>query len=202
MKRHLVVLALAIAALACADAGTPVDPSDHPASMLSAGRTSGGADAARPAAAPGIPSSATLTFGRSGVGSPFPAPDGHDMSIHAYDKILPHVVNIRVGGTVTIDLAPLHAAAIYDVGTRPEDITLTDATLDDLPVPFPPGVLPNFVINDPTNRIALGPPPNPAGPGQWTTPAGTFDQPGRYLVICVIAPHFTLAKMYAYVNVH
>lgn len=186
-------LAAVLAALSCADGGTPLDPT---ADVKALG--AGSVDAARPVAPPGLPSTATLTFGRSGVGSPFPAPDGHDMSIHAYDKILPHVVNITVGGSVTINLGPLHAAAVYDVGTRPEDITLSDATLDDLPVP----PIPNFVINDPTNRVALGPAPDPFGPSSWTTPPGTFDEPGRYLVICVIMPHFAFAKMYAYVNVH
>ena len=88
------------------------------------------------------------------------------------------------------------------VGTRPEDITLSDATLDDLVVPLPPGVLPNFVINDPNNRVAVGPAINPVAPQSWTTPAGTFDTPGRYLVICQFLPHFADAKMYAYVNVH
>jgi hypothetical protein len=35
----------------------------------------------------------------------------------------------------------------------------------------------------------------------WTSPAGTFDQPGTYLVICAIVPHFVEAKMYAWVVV-
>ena len=84
-------------------------------------------------------------------------------------------------------------------GTKPGDITISDATLDDLDLA--PGVtLPNFVINDPNNRIADGPPPFFAG--SWTTPPGTFDDPGTYLVICKILPHFADAKMYAWVKVH
>jgi hypothetical protein len=155
-----------------------------------------------PVAKASLPQSATLTFGVVGVGSPFEPPSGHDASGHAYDKILPHVVNIAAGGRVTIDIGPFHAAAVYDDGTRPEDITISPATLDDLSVPFPPGVLPDFIINDPSNRIAASPPLNPVAPTTWTTPAGTFDTPGRYLVICTVLPHFAGAKMYAYVNVH
>ena len=64
-------------------------------------------------AAGGVPQSATLTFGQDGVGSPFPPPSGHDASGHAYDKILPHVVNIAAGGSVTINIGPFHAAAEY-----------------------------------------------------------------------------------------
>ena len=153
-------------------------------------------------AAGGLPQSATLTFGKDGVGSPFAPPSGHDASGHAYDKIVPHVVNIAAGGSVTINIGPFHAAAVYDDGTRPQDITISPATLDDLAVPFPPFVLTDFIINDPTNRIALGPPLNPGAPTTWTTPAGTFDTPGRYLVICTVLPHFAGSNMYAYVNVH
>jgi hypothetical protein len=35
----------------------------------------------------------------------------------------------------------------------------------------------------------------------WTSPAGTFDEPGKYLIVCTVVPHFTLAKMYAWVVV-
>jgi plastocyanin len=150
------------------------------------------------ATAVGLPSNAVVTFGRTGVGSPFPAPISHDNSIHSYDKILPQTVNILAGGSVTFEILPIHAVAIYDDGTKPSDITLSPATLDDLVLG--PVTLPDFVINDPANRIAQGPAPLFAG--SWTTPAGTFDDPGTYLVICTIRPHFVEAKMYAYVKVH
>jgi hypothetical protein len=35
----------------------------------------------------------------------------------------------------------------------------------------------------------------------WTTPPGTFDQPGTYLVICTTQVHFLFAKMYGWVIV-
>lgn len=145
----------------------------------------------------GLPSTAVVTFGRTGVGSPFDPPVGHDASGHSYDKILPHTVNIAAGGSVTFNLAPFHAVAIYDDGTQPGDVTISPATLDDLPVPF----IPDFIINDPTNRIALGPPLNPGAATTWTTPPGTFDEPGTYLVICAVLPHFASSRMYAFVKV-
>jgi len=198
MNRQFFALLSFAALLSCGEASTPVTP-------LSTGDATSGVSAKsdhNSGSANSAPSSATLTFGRSGVGSPFPAPSGHDASGHAYDKILPHVVNIAVGGSVTINMAPFHGAAVYDAGTRPEDITLSPALLNDLVVPFPPGVLTDFIINDPANRVALGPAVNPVAPVTWTTPPGTFDAPGKYLVICVVLPHFAGAKMYAYVNVH
>jgi hypothetical protein len=198
MNRSLFGLLSFVTLLSCGDASTPLT------TITTGDATSGlsARSASNAGSASSVPLSATLTFGRSGVGSPFPPPSGHDASGHAYDKILPHVVNIAAGGSVTINIGPFHAAAVYDAGTRPEDISLDPSVLDDLAVPFPPGVLPDFIINDPTNRIAQGPPLDPAAPVTWTTPAGTFDTPGRYLVICVVVPHFANAKMYAYVNVH
>lgn len=202
MIRRLLFLVPVFALLSCSDVNGPETPSASDDAAVGVSSHATGGASGNTAAPAGLSSTATLTFGRTGVGSPFPPPSGHDMSMHAYDKILPHVANITVGGSVDVTLGPLHGVAIYDVGTRPQNLTLTDATLDDLAVPFPPGVLPNFVINDPNNRVAVGPAINPVAPQTWSSPAGTFDAPGRYLVICTILPHFALAKMYAYVNVH
>ena len=197
MNRQVFALSSFVVLLSCGEASTSVTPRsiEDATSGVSARSADNGS-------ASSLPTSATLTFGRADVGSPFPPPSGHDASGHAYDKILPHVVNIAVGGSVTITMAPLHGAAVYDAGTRPGDISLSPALLDDLAVPFPPGVLTDFIIDDPTNRVALGPAVNPVGQVTWTTPPGTFDAPGKYLVICVVLPHFAGAKMYAYVNVH
>jgi hypothetical protein len=154
--------------------------------------------AAQNAAAPGQSPIADIDFGRTNTGTAFPAPSGHDRSFHSYDKISPRAVVIPVGGTVRMATGVFHQAAIYDVGTKPEDIVLSPATLDDINVPFPPGVLPDFVINYPTDRLALS--PVFFAPTTWTAPA-VFDRPGTYLIICTILPHFVEAKMYAYVIV-
>ena len=184
LKQLAGTIALGMLAVSCNDAATGVQKPLTDVSSFSA---------------VGLPSTAVVEFGRENVGSPFPPPDGHDASGHAYDKILPKTVNIAAGGSVTFNILPIHAVAVYDDGTKPGDITLSDATLDDLDLA--PGVtLPNFVINDPNNRIADGPAPLFAG--SWTTPPGTFDDPGTYLVICKILPHFADAKMYAWVKVH
>jgi len=36
---------------------------------------------------------------------------------------------------------------------------------------------------------------------EWTTPPGTFEEPGIYLVICTTLEHFEEAKMYGWVIV-
>jgi hypothetical protein len=142
---------------------------------------------------------ATVRFGLA-AGSPFPPDSGHDQSAHARDSLAPRTVVIARGGGVTYQIAPFHQPAIYRPGTTPADITLSDATLDDLAVPFPPFVLPNFIINDPAGRVALAPALQVA-PSTWTSPAGTFAQPGRYLVICTVLPHFAEFEMYGWVIV-
>lgn len=147
----------------------------------------------------GIPSQVTVEFGRDNVGSPFPPPDGHDASGHARDKMFPRTVVLASGGSVTFKMGTVHQVAVYSPGTEPSDIVISPATLEDVTMEF--GVfIPNFRINDPTNRIALGSPQS-LFPSEWTTPPGTFDQPGLYLVICTTVPHFAAANMYAWVRV-
>ncbi|MDH3244227.1 MAG: hypothetical protein OEM26_06400 [Saprospiraceae bacterium] len=148
----------------------------------------------------GVGSEAYVLFGDEDAGSPFPPPDGHDQSIHAKDKMVPRTVVISQGGKVHYQVAAFHQVAIYEPGTKPGDINLSPATLDDLVVPFPPGVLPDFIINDPNGRVALSLPLS-LGETEWTTPVGTFDEPGRYLVICTTLPHFAAADMFGWVIV-
>lgn len=150
-------------------------------------------------AAPGVagpPDEAYVQFGTD-QGSPFPPDSGHDRSFHAADKMVPRTVVISAGGTVTYDVSPFHQVAIYEPGTKPGDIELSDATLDDLVVPFPPFLIPGFIINDPDGRVGLSP-PLALAPFEWSF---TFDEPGRYLVICTTLPHFAEADMFGWVMV-
>jgi plastocyanin len=157
--------------------------------------------AASAAAVAAHATTAVISFGRDDVGSSFPPPSGHDRSFHAIDKIRPRTVNLAPGGTVTFQMGTLHQVAIYAPGTEPEDIDV-GSTIDlTAPPPAPPGtvIIPNFLINDPTNRLAQG--PFSFAPMDWDSPGGTFDTPGTYLIICNVVPHFTQAKMYAWVSV-
>lgn len=142
-----------------------------------------------------VPSHAEVEFGADHVGSPFP-PAQHDQSFHSFDKLRPQTVVIQRGGSVTYEVYPCHQPAVYSPGIGPDDI---DA---DMIVPNTPGCPPQR-IDDPDGRIALGPPQQPpsAEEMEWTTPPGTFDEPGRYLVICTTRVHFVEAKMYGWVIV-
>ena len=133
------------------------------------------------------PATATVRFGRPETGSPFPPAADHDHSSHARDNLVPRTVVIARGGSVTYQVRGFHQVAIYRPDTQPEDISVPASGL----------------INDPDGRVALGPPPPPP-PNRaldWTTPPGTFAEPGRYLVICAVRAHFLEDEMYGTVIV-
>jgi len=142
-------------------------------------------------------SAATLTaevqFGSDKVGSSFP-PAEHDNSFHAFDRLRPRTVVILRGGSVTYEVDECHQPAVYKPGTKPEDINTS------LTQPIGLEECPPDRINDPRNRLALAPPQSESE-SDWTTPSGTFDQPGVYLVICTTKVHFVFAQMYGWVIV-
>ena len=141
-----------------------------------------------PAVLAGPGSDATVRFGTDDVGSPFPPITGHDQSGNGKFNLVPRTVTIARGGSVTYDILirfGFHEPKVYDVGTTPDDIA---------------GGFP--FIEDTGGLVASGPRVAAAtGTATWTTPAGTFDEPGRYLVLCNFAPHFEEFHMYGWVQV-
>jgi len=164
LRRIFALLPFTLLLASCADSPTPVAPSS---AALAQGESS----------RQGLPMSAVMVFGNPDAGTDYP-PGSHDQSLHAKDRIIPGAVAIAAGGTVTFQVRRGHRVAVYDDGTRPEDITRN------------PGPL----VLDPTNRLALQPRPTP-------TFSYTFTKPGRYLVICAITRHFFEANMYGWVIV-
>ncbi len=152
-----------------------------------------GSAAARGSLDANTPLEATMQFGFPGAGSPFPPPDEHDQSSHAKDRIVPRTVVIDRGGTVTFLSNTIHQVAVYDDGTNPEDI---DAGLLTAPGA---GCPPVPLIDDPNNRLAVLD-SQPCAGGSLA-PTYTFDEPGRYLIICTVLPHFAQFDMYAWVVV-
>jgi plastocyanin len=138
--------------------------------------------------------SATVLFGKPGVGSGFPPTSGHDQSAHASDSLVPTNVVIDRGGTVTFNASGIHQISIFQPGKNPEDVNVS--TLVAMPAGCPP--LPPFRIDDPVGRIPING-LNPTGCGDRTY-THTFDTPGKYLVICDVLPHFQI-KMYGWVTV-
>jgi plastocyanin len=176
---HAIVLTGALVAAACSQSSvTPSGPSN----------SGSGTDLA----AQGLQLSATINFGIPHTGSGFP-PNSHDQSFRAPDSLAPQTVVIDVGGTVTFKSSFVHQVAIYEPGIQPDDI--------DTQALNPPaaGCPPVPTINDPDGRIAVLD-AQPCAGGEATLEY-TFTEPGRYLVICTLLPHFTVAKMYGWVVV-
>ena len=187
MKRIPTFVTIFALAAGCAESSGPVAPDAMDPAFARGGIPGGLAD------------EITISFGRDDVGTTFFPPGEHDGSFHAKDKIRPHVNHLAAGGNVIFDMGSFHGVAIYAPGTTPEDIEISPATLDDLDIPFPPFTLEDFLIDDPDGRLARG--PVSFAPMQWSPDEGTFDEPGRYLVICYVLPHFLGANMYAYIDV-
>ena len=150
-------------------------------------------------------SSATVTFG-AWAADPL-APLDRSPNLAPLDKnvhlLVPDEVTIQSEGVVNFIVQGAHQIAIYDHGTRPEDIGTTSEYL----VPPAAGGAP-ILINDPRKRIYRGldfstlpllslppvatqPPAPPALPFLTDrVEAVQFTRPGDYLVICTIIFHF------------
>jgi len=133
--------------------------------------------------------------------------------------MLPFEAEVDAGGAVSFIISGFHQILIYGPGRELADVKAAAVGLN-LPAfgPFPPPLvnyLEDLVYRGLDPRVLQylplplipGPPPLPAPP-----PAGTanpvvdriesvnFKEPGRYLVICGVRPHFD-TDMHGYVNV-
>ena len=138
-----------------------------------------------------------VQFGFNDHGSPFDPAVGHDHSTQAKDALVPRTVVIDVGGRVEFEIDPFHRVNIYRAGTEADDIDVSKL----INFVSGPVFIPNFVIDDATNRIAQSPPFSFNLVQTWTTPAGTFNQPGRYFVMCNFLPHYVANDMYGWIIV-
>jgi uncharacterized cupredoxin-like copper-binding protein len=135
-------------------------------------------------------SSATVSFG-AGLNTAQP---GNSANHH----VLPNTIEIKAGGVVNFVVAGFHQIFVYFPGKTPADVNLgpdpTTLFIDDLTSLYYHGILP-----------AGGPPPgipvttNPSN-AQNRVESVSFPEPGIYLVICNIRPHFN-DGMFAFVKV-
>lgn len=136
---------------------------------------------------------ASVQFGNADVGSPFPVGPPpiviHDGSPNAQFNLVPRTAVVADEGTVTFTIGGLgppektvpHHVAVCKLGIGPKDVVIAN-----------PNAVP---INDP-NCPPIGAPSR--GPLDVRV---QFTEPGRYLVICNLRPHFQEFKMYGWVNV-
>jgi hypothetical protein len=168
------------------------------------------------------PVSVTVSFG-AGLNTAMGPPN------EANDHILPRRIEVKAGGVVNFVVAGFHQIFAYVPGVKPQDILdaappfgppAIPVTPDNLYINYGlrPGQDPTLLFYVGLNPGGLqgGPPPNPLPPPP-TLPPGTtvpvlftnffnrvesivFPEPGRYLVICNVNPHFR-AGMMAWVKV-
>jgi len=136
----------------------------------------------------GAPTNATVGFGswmtpldRFPNNSPPPA---------NHHELLPNQVTIRAGGSVNFILGGFHNIAIYGGGKRPQDV---DTTILVTPTNGGPPL-----IADQAGRIYRG--LDPSLQPVDRVEVVNFPQPGLYLVICAVLPHFN-DGMYGWVRV-
>jgi hypothetical protein len=153
----------------------------------------------------GALSSATVSFGQWNAGPLPTAPEldrfpNNSPRGNNNHQLIPKTVEIKAGGCVNFVISGFHYVLIYDDRTRPSDINISLTNLPTVlpPAPAPPGPP---LINDPVNRIYRGLDPSifPQLPGATGTASQTFQDrieivrfpnPGRFLVICGVLPHF------------
>ena len=107
-------------------------------------------------------------------------------------RMLPYNVTIKAGGSVSFIISGVHLLLVYAPGTTMESI---DETLIEF---ANPPTFPGF-INDPENRLYRGLDPRAPTPLDRVEVV-TFAEPGRYLAVCGLVPHFA-ANMSGWVNV-
>ena len=110
--------------------------------------------------------------------------------------LIPGEVTIKAGGAVNFVISGFHLVLVYGNGTKPDDIHVNLTVFPTVqlgPMPGPP------LINDPANRVYRGLDPSvfpmlpgstPPQPLQDRVEVVRFPNPGRYLVLCGVLPHF------------
>lgn len=136
--------------------------------------------------------SVTVAFG-GGLNTA--TPPGNPANHH----VLPRTIEIKAGGVVNFAVAGFHQIVVYPPGIEASNIVAPA---------FPPNLFINYNLG---TAYYVGINPRNANAGTPAAPATVFNgdnriesvsfaQPGVYLVLCNVTPHFN-DGMYAYVKV-
>jgi len=149
----------------------------------------------------GLLASATVSFGQWNADPALDRFPNNSPRAANHHLLIPSEVTIKAGGSVNFVIAGFHHVLVYGNRTKPADISLTNTIFPTVqlgPEPGPP------LINDPVNRVYRGldpsvfpmlpgsTPPQPllAQPLLDRVEVVRFPNPGRYLVLCGVLPHF------------
>jgi len=132
--------------------------------------------------------------------------------------VIPEIVRVNVGDVVSFAVAGFHIIRVYGDGVKLSDVKAVipdECEINPIPpATFPatcgpaglPPVVPAGTLNVYYNGINGLVSPQPGPPFALPSPATnrvetvSFLQPGRFLVICAVLPHFN-DKMYAWIEV-
>lgn len=135
----------------------------------------------------------------------------------ANHHVIPDTIRVNVGDVVSFAVAGFHIIRVYGNGVKLSDVKAVIPNECEInPIPpatFPPQcgappvpVVPVGTLNVYYNGINGLVSPQPGPPFALPSPATnrvetvSFLQPGRFLVICAVLPHFN-DKMYAWIEV-
>ena len=108
-----------------------------------------------------------------------------------HHRLTPEIARIRPGGTVNFIIGGFHHVLVYDDGTQPAQIN-AGLLIPPTNQPGPP------LIADPNRRIYRG--LDPSTQPQDRVEVVHFPNPGTYLVMCGVLPHFQ-EGMFGFVRV-
>jgi|KBSMisStandDraft_5_1062788.scaffolds.fasta_scaffold203959_1 hypothetical protein len=138
----------------------------------------------------GALANATIAFGEWNSDPPLDRFPNNSPIVGNNHHLLPGEVTIKAGGSVSFIISGFHLVLVYGPGTKPSDIN-RGLTVAPTTQPAPP------LISDPVNRVYRGIDPSvfPVLAGgtarlQDRVEVVRFQNPGRYLVICGVLPHF------------
>ncbi len=151
----------------------------------------------------GPPDSATVAFGQDTGSQSAGFPRGHDESDFSRDRLVPRNVVISENGTVTFNIdGGIHQVGVYAPGTTPDMVDQSVLIGKGGPCA---GGGPRYIdgsaggSNDANFVATAG---EPGCNGGNSSVDFTFDGgPGKYLVICLFAPHFNDRNMYGWVDI-
>jgi plastocyanin len=138
-------------------------------------------------------SSATVSFGEWMTTPPLDRFPNASPAAGNHHALVPREVKIKAGGTVNFIIGGLHQVIVYDDGTKPGDVNATLTT----PTTGTPAGVP--LINDPNRRIYRG--LDPSLQDRDRVEVVQFANPGTFLVICGVQPHFVNDNMFGFVRV-
>ncbi|MGH9796382.1 MAG: hypothetical protein ACRD5G_16570 [Candidatus Acidiferrales bacterium] len=139
--------------------------------------------------------SATVSFGQWSAAPLDRFPNLNAPVVPNQHQLTPNEVTIKAGGAVNFIIAGFHIVLVYGDGTQAADINI-NATVPPT-VPLTPAGPP--LINDPNNRIYRG--LDPSLQPQDRVEIVSFPNPGTFLVICGVRPHFVNDGMFGFVRV-